>query len=144
MNIVGRYKDIDIAENAIQVAQKRLNNPKFEFCTNDLLDIDYDAADLTVLLGVVDWLDSDGVELMMSKIKSKYILISHTQASTWSPYIFYRKILDSQNSKDQYGARNYSAEQIRVILEKNSYTFEAITHPNLFNPGALIWASRLK
>jgi SAM-dependent methyltransferase len=142
VDIAGQYKGIDIAENAIQLARTRVNHPKFEFYAGDLLDLEYEPADLTVLLGVVDWLDPKGVDHMISKIQSKLILISHTQASQWSPYTLYRKIVDDPNSTDRYGAQNYSVQQLRTIVEKNGYTLEPVTSPSLWNPGALVWSSR--
>jgi 2-polyprenyl-3-methyl-5-hydroxy-6-metoxy-1,4-benzoquinol methylase len=142
VSIAGQYKGIDIAENAIQLARQRINHQNFKFHAVDLLEAEFELADLTVLLGVVDWLDYQGVEKLFSKIRSKNILVSHTDASKWSPYLFYRRIIDGKDSKEKYGALNYSAEQIQKILKKNGYSFEAITEPNLLNPGALIWASK--
>lgn len=139
---IASYKGIDIAENAIQLARKRVYNPNFEFNAADLLNFEYSAADLTVMLGVIDWLDADGVELLMRKVKSKYVLISHTQTSSWNPYLIYRRIFDGIHTKGTYCARSYSAQQVEAILIKNNYSFEAVTHPTLFNPGALIWGVR--
>ena len=143
VSIAGKYKGIDIAENAIQLARQRVKHRSFEFNAVDLLNAEFEFADLTVLLGVIDWLDYQEVEKLFSKIRSKYILISHTDASKWSPYRFYRRIIDGEDSKEKYGARDYSAEQIKKILKKNGYSFEAITQPNLLNPGALVWACKI-
>jgi SAM-dependent methyltransferase len=142
--ICDKYTGIDISESAIRVACERINNACFIFKAGDALKIDYGPADLTVLLGVTDWLDEAGVRKMFAKIKSNNILISHTQAPSWSPYSFYRLMMDRPVSKDSYRAFNYSGERIRAMLNEAGYEFEAVTRPTLLNPGALVWATKMK
>jgi hypothetical protein len=139
---VGRYQGLDIAQNAIARARLRVADREFEFAAGDVLTSEFPAADLTVFLGLTDWLDERGQEALFAKIDSPRILFSYTQVSPWNPYRLYRKFMDKPSQPGTQRARTFNEAQIGALLARHGYKMERLTRPFLLNPGVLVWAQK--
>jgi len=132
------YLGIDLSEKAVQAARRRV--PEFKFIAQDVLHGDLEQGDVTVFLGLVDWLGEGDFEKLIGKIKSSRILFSYTRNLGWEPYRMYRLAVDRPNRPS---ARSYTFNEIQSILSRHRFTYEALTSPSIFNPGVLVWASRM-
>ncbi len=138
----GNYIGVDIAENAITRAAARGLPAHFRFVAEDLTKMPLPWSDLTVFLGVTDWVDSDLLCELFEKLKTKNLLFSYTQEYPWSPYRIYRKLVDGASGGKQH-ARTYSQQQIEALLSATNFTMEIVVKPAPHNPGGLIWAQRV-
>lgn len=136
-NSITKYTGIDIAENAILVAKEKYQNPLIHFICDDIRWTPLPAADLTVFLGLTDWLNKNELEALFSRLDSPFLLFSFTQPYRWSPYNSYRSINDSQNG---HFAKNWSKSFIKDQLKQNNYQHKFIYQSNIINPGSLVWA----
>jgi SAM-dependent methyltransferase len=136
---VSRYQGVDIARNAIAKARERV--PQFSFTSADVLTLSLPNADLTVFLGLTDWLDQNRLPALFGRIQSPQILFSYTESSRWNPYRLYRALMDKPGA---LRAMSYSEAEIRAALSNAGYAMEKIVAPTLFNPGAMVWARRLQ
>ena len=144
-NYVGDYLGIDIASNAIALASKKNQNPKIQFMASDVLKTSFARKDIVIFLGLTDWLTTDQLRELFSKIRADNLLFSYTETkavSAWSPYTYYRKVMDRESSKYHYKARTYSADEIRDFLKDFGYSLEIIKSASLVNPGAMVWAKK--
>ena len=139
---VGAYRGFDIAANAIEVARKRVKAIGFTFEPRDVFDSALPASDLTVFLGLTDWLDDRQLEALFPRLQSPHVLFSYTSAARLNPYRFYRLLMDRPVSADIYRARTFSENEIRALLDRHGFEFDLISPPSTFNPGALVWAKR--
>jgi SAM-dependent methyltransferase len=137
---VAGYRGLDIAHNAIARARERV--PEFEFDTGDVLTARYQPADLTIFLGLTDWLDERSLEAVFAKIQSPRILFSYTQVSLWNPYRLYRAFMDKPGKPGTQRARTFHETRIRALLERHGFQMERLTRPYLLNPGVLVWAQK--
>lgn len=139
----GAYRGVDLAEGAIAVARERVRAPGFEFHAGDAVSHSDGACDLTVFLGLTDWLDPAQLQNLFNGIRSKHILFSYTDVAFWNPYRLYRRLADPPHNPGSYRGRTYTHAQIAALLDENGFWFEYLTRPTLLNPGALIWASAM-
>jgi SAM-dependent methyltransferase len=137
---IAGYRGLDIAQNAIARARQRV--PEFEFNSADVLTTDFAVADLTVFLGLTDWLDERGLDAVFAKLNSPRVLFSYTQVSQWNPYRLYRVFMDKPMKSGTQRARTFNENQIRGLLERHGYRMSRLTRPYLLNPGVLVWAEK--
>lgn len=138
---VREYTGVDLASSAIDTARKNL--PEFWFITGDVLTLDLPKADLTVLLGLTDWIPDGQLHKLFERIPSKHILFSYTRASTFNPYRIYRWVMDRETKNSGNKGRTYSREFIQKLLVQTGWRGEELKSSTLFNPGVLIWASKV-
>ncbi|MBX3020971.1 MAG: class I SAM-dependent methyltransferase [Bdellovibrionales bacterium] len=139
----GHYQGVDIAEGAIAVARQRVPACEFEFFAGDAVNFISQPCDLTVFLGLTDWLTPLELRALFRRVTSKHILFSYTDVALWSPYRLYRAVMDKPTNRDSYRGRNYSATQIQDLLDENGFASHHVLQPTLFNPGALVWATAI-
>ncbi len=142
---INSYIGIDIAQNAIDHAKEKMNYPNFNFKVADVTNYTFEQCELTIFLGLTDWLNLSEIEKIFSSIDSPTILFSFTEkriVSKLNPYYYYRKIIDRHSSKNEYIAKTYSFDEINFFLKKSSYSAEVISSSSFFDPGVLIWAKK--
>jgi len=133
---VGRYRGIDLAASAISQARARV--PQLSFTVGDVLTQDLSGFDVTVFLGLTDWVDD--LPALFAKLHSPNILFSYTQGRHSAPYQMYRRWMD--NPRPCLHARTYTEREIREALAHCGYEMELMTRPSVMNPGVLVWAHR--
>lgn len=136
------YLGVDFAESAIVAAIDRVRSPGFRFKCENVLTTTIPSTDITVFLGLVDWLQPDQLEALIQKLVSPRLLFSFTQEAKFSPYILYRRWSDRPVSGVAYRARNFSEAEIVTLLGKFGYSYELLSSPSKLNPGRLVWAVR--
>lgn len=136
------FTGVDLASNAIDAAKRRVGKPGFTFHAADVTEWSAFSCDLTVFLGLTDWLDPRGMRSLFARISSRKVLFSYTQVSELNPYKLYRWMMDPDKRTENYGARNYTEAEIAALLRENGFSFEFLVRPSFFNPGALVWAER--
>ncbi len=145
-NRIKNYTGVDIAHNAIELAKKKNQTSNVHFIATDVSRYVYDRADLTIFLGLTDWLSPEELKKLLSQLQSEHIFFSYTESravSIWSPYRYYRQFIDKNEAgKTQYKARTYTEDEIKTLLKESGYSFEPIKTASLFDPGALIWAKK--
>jgi SAM-dependent methyltransferase len=135
-NHVSRYRGIDLAANA--VAQARARVPQLSFTAGDIYAHDLSGFDVTVFLGLTDWVDD--LPALFARLRSPKILFSYTQGRHSRPYHMYRRLMD--NPRPCLHARMYTEREIREALAHCGYEMERLTRPSIMNPGVLVWAHR--
>jgi 2-polyprenyl-3-methyl-5-hydroxy-6-metoxy-1,4-benzoquinol methylase len=144
-NQLSRYCGVDIAHNAIEAARRKNQLSHAKFVTMDVLEFPIEEYDLTLFLGLTDWLEENQLKKLFSKIQSTHIFFSYTETrvvSKISPYLYYRKMIDQNVQEYNYGARTFSFEFISSLLVENGYSVEIIQAASFLNPGVLIWAKK--
>ena len=139
------YLGIDIASNAILLAQKKINKEHVKFVAADVLNVSFEQRDIVIFLGLTDWLEAEQLRDLFSKICSENIFFSYTETkavSCWNPYYYYRKIMDRKSLSYSYKARNYSEDEIKNLLKDFGYSYETVKSATLINPGVLVWAKK--
>lgn len=139
-----RYYGVDIAANAIVEARQRVPNPGYEFVAGDVLELSWPEADLTVFLGLTDWLNPPELERLFAKLASAEILFSYTQAGMLNPYRLYRRFMDSPQADRFDHAKMYSTDSVISLLQRHGYQADTVLAPSTANPGGLVWAVRAK
>src|SRR5665213_1122806 len=136
------YHGIDIAQNA--VARARLRAPRFSFTAADVFTIPLQSAELTLFLGLTDWVDEGKLPSLFAKLQSPQILFSYTRTSAWSwnPYRLYRLFMDKPTKAGALRARTYTETEVIDALTASGFSFEPLTRPSLLNPGVLVWARK--
>ncbi len=142
-SLCSEYHGIDIASVAITEARARVPAANFRFTNGDVLELPWDSSELTVFLGLTDWLDSEEVHELFAKLTSPEVLFSYTEAGTLNPYRVYRKMMDSPQADSASHAKMYSTEFIAEALRSTGYKMELISKPTLTNPGGLVWAKKI-
>ena len=139
------YQGVDIAKNAIESAKIKIDSPNVNFIASNVLDITYEEYNLTIFLGLTDWLDESQMLKLFNKINSPNILFSYTETravSKINPYWYYRKFMDRDIGENSYKARTYTHDFICNLLQSRGYTLNIIESSTLFNPGAIVWAKK--
>lgn len=136
------YHGIDIASNAIDEANAKIQIPGFTFAAADVLEVPFAPADLVVFLGLTDWLDEEELHELFKKLTAKDLLFSYTEAGSLNPYRAYRKLMDSPSEDSASHAKMYSTKFIVELCQTYGYEAEVLSKPSLTNPGGLVWASR--
>lgn len=139
----GNYAGVDIAEKAIERAQERRLPAEFRFFAEDVSQMSLPWADLTVFLGLTDWLTPEQFLQLLAKVKSRELLFSYTEVFEWSPYRIYRNWIDGKRPEGHRHARSYSIDEIKSMLSVHNFTMEILGKANPLNPGALIWCRRI-
>jgi SAM-dependent methyltransferase len=137
------YIGIDIAESAIARAGERGLPETFRFMADDVSQLAPPWADLTIFLGLTDWLSPEQLQTLLSKIKSRDILFSYTEAYNWSPYRLYRNWVDGTRAANYRQARSYTRYDIEAVMSVNNLTMEVLVKAAPHNPGSIIWARRI-
>lgn len=140
-----KYTGVDIASNAICVANEKNKLQHVNFYSQDVISYPFDNDELVIFLGLTDWLEDDDLIKLFDKIKSPNIFFSYTETrvvSRLNPYWHYRKIIDSKTKDENYKARSYNFQFIAQILKDRNYSVEIIQPASIFNPGVLIWAKK--
>lgn len=135
------YLGIDLAEAAIARARARLPAGKMQFRRADVLEDELPASDLTIFLGVVDWLDDAELKLLFRRLRCRYLLFSFTEAKNWRGagiYSLYRYFHDRKHGRGSYSARSFDrAELDRWLAPMRALRVEI--HPTVFfDPGRLV------
>jgi SAM-dependent methyltransferase len=133
-----RYSGIDIAANAVAVARRRVPQVRFE--AGDVLTAELPEADLTIFLGLTDWLQPQELVNVVRRLKSKYILFSYTNPAAWNPYRLYRLVMDKPGLSSK--ARTFTDAEIQNVLNDAGYDGLRLSRAGFANPGAMIWAQR--
>ncbi len=144
-NNFGHYFGLDIAKNAIELATERIQKPGFYFQAADVRTEQIPKADLTIFLGLTDWLNFAELELLFQRIHSRNILFSYTDSrklTRINPYRWYRSWADRSLNRTNYRARSYEQDQIQSLLCRNNFSFEGFNNPTVNNPGVLVWGAR--
>lgn len=144
-HLFASYTGVDIAANAISVAQHRINNEKVLFLAADVQQMDFENYDLSIFLGLTDWLEKDQLKQLFARLNTKFMLFSYTEkevVSEWNPYFYYRKIMDRKSMDYSYKARSYSRAEITEMIEKAGYKMKVLKSASMVNPGVLIWAEK--
>jgi cyclopropane fatty-acyl-phospholipid synthase-like methyltransferase len=139
----GDYFGVDIAEAAIAKATARGLPAEFRFFADDVAQMALPWSDLTVFLGLTDWLSPQQFHALLEKVKSREILFSYTEAYSWSPYRLYRNWIDGKSTEGHRRARSYSMHEMSSMLSVHDFTMEILVKATPLNPGALIWARRI-
>lgn len=138
------YVGVDIASCAISKARS-LNLRNAQFIASDVFDSPLEGFDLTVFLGLTDWMEERSMRELFKKIQSPEILFSYTEkrvVSRWNPYWYYRHFVDGKQKEQQIAANNYEFSMIESILNKSGFKISHVEHATIFNPGVLVWASK--
>lgn len=138
------YYGIDIAANAIQEARQRVVNPAYQFVDGDVLRLAWPQADLTIFLGLTDWLNWPDLQQLFRKLTSPEILFSYTEAGALNPYRLYRRLMDSPQEDRFDHAKMYPTEMVLELLRSHGYEPDTVVAPTAANPGGLVWAVRAK
>jgi trans-aconitate methyltransferase len=140
---ISSYRGIDIAANAVALARRRVTAPGFEFESLDVSDAFFSESDLTVFLGLIDWLKDRQIEDLFARLRSKHILFSYTAVSRFNPYRLYRHFADHPvaDQTDQR-ARSFTEDEISRLLLPHGYEFQIISSPWALDPGGLVWATK--
>ncbi|MGE0527978.1 MAG: class I SAM-dependent methyltransferase, partial [Bdellovibrionales bacterium] len=145
----GSYVGIDIAAVAIREARRSLPEPHLQFMQGDIRQMRLPVAELTVLLGLSDWLSPMELKALVARLRSRCVLLSYTRASAWHPYRLYRALADApragegrSRTRSYGGARTYEGHELAAWLTEGGYRSELIKPPGPLNPGALLWAAR--
>lgn len=137
------YIGIDIADIAIEKALVRKLPSTFQFFADDAAEMQLPWADLTVFLGLTDWLTPDQLYNLLGRVRSSEILLSYTEGYSWSPYRLYRRWMDRGTGDDFRHARSYSRVRIESMLSVWGFDMEILVKPAPHNPGALVWARKI-
>jgi SAM-dependent methyltransferase len=142
-----RYFGVDIAENAVSLAKERcaFAGDRGNFFAKDVLHFEMKETDLTVFLGLTDWLSEFELEQLFKSLKSDKILFSYTVDNTshrYPWYRIYRRFADKNYHEYGCFARTFSFEQISRMARAGGFSLEVLHKPQLFNPGVLLWGSR--
>lgn len=112
--VYSTYHGIDFAANAIEEARARRSYPGVTFEQCDVSQCLLPAADVTVFLGLVDWLEPEELPALFARISSPKILFSFTEAGGgMGPYGLYRAYYDARFGGGVYRARSYSWPEVR-------------------------------
>jgi len=135
------YIGFDVAANAIERARERKLPAGFQFHAGDVTEVNLPWADVTVFLGLSDWLSPDQLSALFSRVRSPRILFSYTGRFAWNPYGLYRRLKDAgPNSRH---ARTYERSEIEAILSAAGFSMETVVPPAPHNPGSLVWAKKI-
>ncbi len=137
-----RYTGIDIASKAIEEARTRLADPAFVFTDGDVFEVPWSPADLTIFLGLTDWLNPPDLHRLFQKIASPEILFSYTEAGSLNPYRLYRRWMDSPQEERFDHAKMYPTAFMLDLISSYGFKADAVVAPTVANPGGLIWAVR--
>lgn len=140
-----KYVGVDIASNAISVANEKNKLSHVNFLSQDVLSYPFSNDDLVIFLGLTDWLDEEELIFLFDKIQSSNIFFSYTETrvvSKLNPYWYYRKIVDSKTIEENYKARTYNFQYFNKILLERGYAVEIVQPASIVNPGVLIWAKK--
>lgn len=140
----GSYVGIDLAENAIQEARVRVKAPGVLFERGDVCEMIFPEADLTVFLGLVDWLEPEELRALFGKIRSPHVLFSFTEQAgplgSLNPYGLYRSYYDSRFGRGVYRAKSYSREEAESWLSGKKLKRIETAPALFFDPGRLVLA----
>lgn len=140
--IYAQYTGVDIARNAIEQAKQKVRAPGFSFVAADVSDYEPREADLTIFLGLTDWLSPQQLRGLLARIRSPHILFSYSQVARWNPYRFYRYFTDQPREDRVNCARNYNEWEIVQMLSDAGYAFKRLTPVQPLNPSVLVWATK--
>lgn len=144
-SLFSSYTGVDIAANAIAVANERIKKNEVRFIADDVSNMSFESYDFAVFLGLTDWLETAQVQNLFDKLQVKHMLFSYTEkevVSELNPYFYYRKFMDRKSESYAYKARSYSRAEIEIMLKKSGYQFEVLKSATLINPGVLVWAQK--
>ncbi len=124
------YTGIDFSSVAINEAQKQASPGEVFVCgpaSNDIPD-----ADITVMLGLLDWLNDSELTALAKNLTSPVIIFSFTDGKRRGSvplYRLYRKIIDLRVYKGQTCARTFNFEAIQSLFAQTGYTLEVLRTP---------------
>jgi SAM-dependent methyltransferase len=137
---VSRYLGIDVATNAISLAQKLNSIPNFGFIAGDIRKMTFPQSDLVVFLGLSDWLNPEEFQQVLLDIQSEFVLFSFTQIQPRSPYRMYRRLTDGASQEQEIFGRGYLRSTVESFLGQANFEMTKLVPPSFLNPGALVWA----
>ena len=124
---IAGYTGIDLANNAIESAQKYFNSPedqkKAVFLSENLLETKFPDFDAAVALGVLDWLSPEEVDRLFKKITPKQFLFAISEKtislSRWihAIYVYFAYGWKTNGYVPQY----YLMDKIIRIAKTNGY-----------------------
>ena len=125
---MAKYNGVDWASSAIDKANNEFKDKSMpsspEFMSGNFLDMDFPKFDVVVALGVLDWLDTEEINLLFSKIKPKKFLFSISEKrisiKRWLHSIY---ILFSYGWKSKgYVPKYYKVDEIIEIAHDHGYS----------------------
>lgn len=142
--LVTSYHGIDWARVAIAAARERDLGASATFEEGDVLAATFPAAEITVFLGLLDWLEDEERAQLFSKLASRDVVFSFTEAvsSYWHPYYWYRRVYDRWKGGGRNRASSHSAREIRENLSRAGYRIRELLPLGRFDPGRLVWARK--
>lgn len=138
------YTGIDIAPGAISLAKTRVPREGFRFVAGDINSFEFPEADITVFLGLVDWLGDEELERLFQRIQSKYLIFSYTERreAKVSPYSLYRVLYDRWKTRGKYSARSHSRREVEQWLRLSGHVVQKHLAGSMLNPGGMVLACR--
>lgn len=138
-----RYLGIDIAESAVAAATLRA--PGCKFRQGNALALPGENFELTVFLGLTDWLEPEELRMLFASLSSRDLIFSYTEKRvlpSWHPYRWYRRIIDKNAPRTGYKANSYDWDYINGLLVSGGYRVVEKTPDSWFNPGVLVSARK--
>jgi SAM-dependent methyltransferase len=135
------YLGIDLADSAIKEARERVRDPRVSFEQGDVLRRELPRAELTVFLGLLDWLEPSEIEAFFARLRSTYLLFSYTEEATGrslNPYSLYRSYYDSRFGGGVYKARSYRWSQVESWLKPLRVKKIELQPSSFLDPGRLV------
>jgi SAM-dependent methyltransferase len=123
-----RYTGIDISDVAIHEAQKKAlaenKADKMNFVCNDIQEMaTFPEADITVGLGLLDWISLNGIDQLMAKLKGRKILFTYSEQDNSPAELLHRIYLVKRLKwgKSGVSAYHYTRAQIDDILIRHAF-----------------------
>lgn len=137
------FTGVDISSAAIDAARDR-SIPRTEFFEEDVCSFTIPSSDITIMLGLTDWLSPKELSQLLQKLRSLHVLLSFTEKSDaekwWNPYRWYRRYNDQQANAMK--GRSYLYIELLTMLQASGYAVKETIRPIFFDPGRLILAQK--
>jgi 2-polyprenyl-3-methyl-5-hydroxy-6-metoxy-1,4-benzoquinol methylase len=130
-----RVIGIDFSSNAIRIAKERALElgvaSKCEFIVGDVRKVDLPRADITVGLGLLDYLNKKEILLLFKKLNSPFFLFTFPERTYNCIAIIHRLYLKTQRCPSAY---QYKLKEIKKILELAGYDdFKFVKDKRMFH-----------
>lgn len=138
-----KYRGIDFSQAAIARAlDRRLD---CEFLCLDVRNCEehFVGFDITVFLGLTDWLTPKELEKLVVSLQSPWLLFSYTKAKRskiWHVYGIYRRLTQKFEGRKDFPLA-YDETEVLSLLKKGGYRVVKRAQ-SYFSPGVLVIAKR--
>lgn len=136
------YFGFDIADSAIQKAMQTFNGSQFQFFTDDIETRDFfPKSDITVLLGVTDWISSNSLRRLLCKLESEYLMVSYTEKKKGLRSKIYN-LYRSLNDKSTNQTTTFTSKGFGDLCRSCGWKLEADLSRSSMSPGRLLWLKK--